>query len=113
MHEMSLAMAAVDLAAEQATARGFAKVTALWLEIGPFSCVDADTIAFCFEAAASGTPVEGAQLHFQPCHAEVWCLACAQPVALSQRGEPCPLCGSFELRIVQGDSLRITNIEVS
>lgn len=52
MHEMSLAMAAIDLAAEQATQRGFTRVTALWLEVGSFSCVDPDTIAFCFEAAA-------------------------------------------------------------
>ncbi len=59
MHEMSLAMAAIDLAAEQATQRGFTKVTALWLEVGSFSCVDPDTIAFCFEAAARAPPSKG------------------------------------------------------
>ena len=64
MHEMSLAMAAIDLAAEQATQRGFNKVTTLWLEVGSFSCVDPDTIAFCFEAAAKGTSVEGPSCTF-------------------------------------------------
>ena len=78
MHEMSLAMAAIDLAAEQATQRGFTKVTALWLEVGSFSCVDPDTIAFCFEATAKGTAVEGAQLHFQHQAAEAWCYDCNQ-----------------------------------
>ncbi len=56
MHEMSLAMAAIDLAAEQATQRGFNKVTALWLEVGSFSCVDPDTIAFCLRRPPRAPP---------------------------------------------------------
>lgn len=113
MHEMSLAMAAIDLAAEQATQRGFHKVTALWLEIGSFSCVDQSTIAFCFEAAAKGTVVEGARLHFQHKIAEGWCYDCSKTVQLSERGQPCPDCGGYKLRVAQGDSLHITDIEVS
>ena len=113
MHEMSLAMAAIDLAAEQATQRGFTKVTALWLEVGSFSCVDPDTIAFCFEAAAKGTVVEGAQLYFQHQAAEAWCYDCNQTVTLTERGQACPECGGYKLRVAQGDSLRITDIEVS
>ena len=113
MHEMSLAMAAIDLAAEQATQRGFTKVTALWLEVGSFSCVDPDTIAFCFEAAAKDTAVEGAQLHFQHQAAEAWCYDCNKTVTLTERGQACPGCGGYKLRVAQGDSLRITDIEVS
>ncbi|MGY6037367.1 hydrogenase maturation nickel metallochaperone HypA [Aeromonas sp. AE23HZ002T15] len=113
MHEMSLAMAAIDLAAEQASQRGFSKVTAIWLEVGSFSCVDPDTIAFCFEAAAKGTAVEGASLHFQHQIAEGWCYDCSKTVALAERGQACPECGGYKLRVAQGDSLRITDIEVS
>ena len=113
MHEMSLAMAAIDLAAEQARQRGFNKVTALWLEIGSFSCADQETIAFCFDAAAKGTAVEGASLHFQHKAAEGWCYDCSQTVVLSERGQACPSCGGYKLRVAQGDSLRITDIEVS
>ena len=112
MHEMSLAMAAVELAAEQAASRGFNKVTALWLEIGNFSCVDADTIAFCFDAAAKGTAAEGAQVHFVHKAAIGWCYECEQNVELIERGQACPRCGGFKLRVEQGDSLRITEIEV-
>lgn len=113
MHEMSLAMAAIELVTEQAAQRGFSKVNALWLEVGSFSCIDPDAIAFCFEAAAKGTAVEGARLHFQRQAAEGWCYDCCKTVPLTERGQACPECGGYKLRIAQGDSLRITDIEVS
>ncbi|MGL5039876.1 MAG: hydrogenase maturation nickel metallochaperone HypA, partial [Aeromonas sp.] len=106
MHEMSLAMAAIDLATEQAAQRGFHKVTALWLEVGSFACVDPDTIAFCFDAAAKGTAVEGAALHFAHQEAHAWCYDCNQTVTLTERGQACPTCGGYQLRVAQGDSLR-------
>lgn len=113
MHEMSLAMAAIDLACEQTRRRGFSKINAIWLEIGSFSCVEADTIAFCFEAAAKDTLAQGAQLHFVQQRAMGWCYDCQQTVPLAQRGQACPQCGGYQIRIAQGDSLRITDIEVS
>jgi hydrogenase nickel incorporation protein HypA/HybF len=113
MHEMSLAMSAIDLVVEEAARQGYAKVTGVWLEVGRFSCVEADTIAFCFEAAARGTAAEGAALHFEHKAAEAWCYDCARTVTLEERGQPCPHCGGFKLRVAQGDSLRVTNIEVA
>ena len=64
MHEMSLAAAAIDLAAEQAT-RGL--VTALWLgsAASPASTPTPLPSARVSEAAAKGTVAQGAQLHFQ------------------------------------------------
>ncbi|MDO2948327.1 hydrogenase maturation nickel metallochaperone HypA [Aeromonas simiae] len=113
MHEMSLAMSTIDLVVETATRQGFSKVTGVWLEVGRLSCVEADTIAFCFEAAARATPAEGARLHIEHKGAEAWCYECHLTVTLEQRGQSCPQCGGFQLRVAQGDSLRVTNIEVA
>ncbi len=79
----------------------------------PTSSQRAVTIAFCFEAAAQGTVAQGAQLHFQHQAAEAWCYDCNQTVTLTERGQACPECGGYKLRVAQGDSLRITDIEVS
>jgi hydrogenase nickel incorporation protein HypA/HybF len=56
---------------------------------------------------------QGAQLHFQHQAAEAWCYDCNQTVTLTERGQACPECGGYKLRVAQGDSLRITDIEVS
>ena len=89
MHEMSLAMSTVDLVVETATRQGLTKVTGVWLEVGRLSCVEADTIAFCFEAAARATPAEGARLHIEHKGAEAWCYEChARSAGVFSCGSP-------------------------
>lgn len=112
MHEMSLCSETVKLLAEQASIKGYRKVTAVWLEVGAFSCVEPDALRFCFTAAAKGSLVEGAALHIVRPEGKAWCFDCNQQVVVSRQGDGCPVCGSYQLKIAQGDNLRIKEIEV-
>ena len=66
-----------------------------------------------FRGGSQGHRRRRAQLHFQHQAAEAWCYDCNQTVTLTERGQACPECGGYKLRVAQGDSLRITDIEVS
>ncbi|OAN11305.1 hydrogenase nickel incorporation protein HybF [Photobacterium jeanii] len=112
MHEMSLSMETVDLIAAQTRQKGFNKVTKVWLEIGVLSCVEPDTIAFCFDLAAKETLVEGAELEIVSKEGKALCYDCDQTVALAKRGDSCPLCQGYKLKVLQGDEMRIKEIEV-
>ncbi len=116
MHEMSLAINIIDLAEEQCRKQADScpvqRITGIWLEIGPLSCADPETIRYCFEIASRETLAERAVLNITKPRGEAWCLDCEQVIPLDIRGAPCPKCAGFNLKLTQGDELRIKEIEV-
>src|SRR5689334_2213828 len=76
MHELSIAMALVDLACEASDRLRVTKIDALHVSIGPLCGVVEDALAFSFELAAAGTPVEGARLVVQQAPLRAFCVSC-------------------------------------
>lgn len=113
MHEMSLCMSLVDLIAGEAELRGFHRVTRVVLEVGALSHVDPQALAFGFEVSAKGTVADGATLTWLSVPGQAWCVDCTQTVALAQRGDACPHCGSYKLMVTAGEELRLKELEVS
>jgi hydrogenase nickel incorporation protein HypA/HybF len=62
MHELSIALALVELACEEVDRRQLPHVHAVHLRLGSLSGVVRDSLLFSFDAAAAGTPIEGASL---------------------------------------------------
>jgi len=44
---------------------------------------------------------------------QAWCMGCAQTVAIHQRGDACPGCGSYQLQPTGGMELRVIDMQVS
>ena len=63
MHELGITRNLIAIAGEAARGRRVVRIT---LEIGARAGVAAEAIAFCFDAVAPGTPVEGAVLDIVP-----------------------------------------------
>ena len=112
MHEMSLADGISRIIMAQAEEHGFSKVLTVRIEIGRLAHVDPDALAFCFGAVMKGTPAESAKLVIERADGLVWCLGCAEQVAINAWGDACPKCGSFYLKADGGDGMRILDLEV-
>lgn len=112
MHEMSIAEGIVQLLEEQAAAQRFERVKAVWLEIGPLAALEVESLRFCFEAVTRGSLAEGARLEIVELPGRAWCLGCNASVAIRQRYDACPQCGSHRLQVTQGDELRVKELEV-
>lgn len=112
MHEMSIAEGIVQILEEQAGEQGFTRVRTVWLEIGPLAAVESQALLFCFEAVARHTLAEQARLEILELPGQAWCLGCSQTVAIRQRYDTCPQCGSHHLQVTRGDELRIKELEV-
>ncbi|MDJ0686493.1 MAG: hydrogenase maturation nickel metallochaperone HypA [Alphaproteobacteria bacterium] len=112
MHELSLCEHIRDMLEEKVRTDGFAHVNRVWLEMGPFSCVDPEALRFAFAIAMHGTVVENATLQIDTVPAEARCLACDKEATMTQLGDPCPHCGETALHTVGGDDLRVSRIEV-
>lgn len=112
MHEMSLCESIVQTLEEQARVQQYEKVQLVRLEIGALAGVEPEALRFGFEVVTQGTLAEGAQLDIVPVAGQAWCLPCAKKVAVSQRFDACPHCGSYQLQITSGEELRIKELEV-
>jgi hydrogenase nickel incorporation protein HypA/HybF len=113
MHEISICENIRDVLEEQARAQSFDTVKRISLEIGPLSGVEIEALKFGFDAVMSGSLAEGAALDIIETQGKAWCFSCGQTVAIAARYDPCPNCGSHELKVTGGEELRIKELEVN
>ncbi len=114
MHELTLCQRALELIEQQAVRHNARKVTAVWLKIGAFSCVERSALEFCFDLICRDSLAEGCELHIEQQDAECWCPECQQYVTLlSQRVRQCPHCGCDHLNIVADEGLQIKRMEIA
>ena len=112
MHEMALAESMLEIVLQTARGNDAARVTLVRLEIGALSHVEPEALRFCFDAVTRGSLAERARLEIIVTPGAAWCMPCAETVPLSARGQPCPRCGSYQLNVVQGDAMRVKDIEI-
>lgn len=113
MHEMSLCEGLVQTLEAQATAQHFTKVHKVWLEIGALATIEPEAIHFNFPIVARGTLAEDAELITEVVDGEAWCMQCCARVAVRRHGDGCPNCGSYQLQILEGQQMRVRQLEVS
>ena len=113
MHELSIAMSLVEMAAEKAAALGDVQVEALRVRLGPLSGVVKEALLFSFDLAAEGTPIAGARLEVEDVALTVFCSACAQERELpGVQSLACPVCGAPTPRVLRGKELELASLEI-
>jgi hydrogenase nickel incorporation protein HypA/HybF len=112
MHEVSLIESVVAIVDEARRTQGFARLRTIRLQVGELSHAAPDALRFCFDAVTSGTIAEGAALMIEMTPGQGACPGCGQIVAIAERFAECPLCKSPDVRMVAGDAVRVTELEV-
>ena len=108
MHELGIAQEIIEIIAARAGEGRIARVT---LEIGKHALILPDSIRFCFDLCAEGTPAEGARLEIIEIAGLARCRACGAEVALEQPFSACA-CGGVDLQWLSGDEIKIKEIEL-
>jgi hydrogenase nickel incorporation protein HypA/HybF len=112
MHELSIALSIVDVAAEEAGRRG-GRVAAVHLKLGPLSGVVKDALVSAYSLAREGTPLERAELVVEEVPLVAYCPACAAERALAGPQELCcPACGAATPEVVSGRELEVVALEI-
>ncbi len=112
MHEMSIAMSVVDAVCDHARQEGCSMVTGIELVVGRLSGVDAESLRFCFSAAARSTSAEGAELVVEEREAVGVCEACGLRFPVTSYHARCPGCGQYRVRIESGEELAVKSITI-
>ncbi|WP_236243729.1 hydrogenase maturation nickel metallochaperone HypA [Streptomyces sp. CC228A] len=114
MHELSIASAIVERAAEVAQAHGGGAVSAVTVRVGELSGVVADALAFSFEVVREGTPLAAARLLVEEVPARAHCGPCG--TAFDVGCPPlfwCPRCDRAAPELLSGRELDITGVELA
>ncbi len=112
MHELSLSENMLQIIEEAAAEQGFTKVKTVWMEIGQLSCVEKEALQFCFSSVVDGTVAQQAKLEIIEIAGSGWCLHCACELAVSSRYDACPGCGTYAIKVIRGEEMRIRELEV-
>ena len=119
MHELSLAIAIVELVERHAAGR---RVSAVRVQAGALRQAVPQSLEFQFGFAARGSACEGARLEQELVAALLRCEECGRewdpgPSPAQTEDElivsfRCPGCGSRRFEVVRGDELTVESIEV-
>ncbi len=113
MHELSIATAVLERAAEEARRHAPARVTAVRVRVGELAGVVPDALRFSFDVARRGTALAAARLLVEEITATARCAPCGDDFAV---GTPpflwCPRCDRPTTRLLTGRELEITGIEL-
>lgn len=112
MHELSIALSLLDVAAEAAARLGHPSVAAIHVRVGPLSGVVADALVSAYELAREGTPFAATRLEVEAVPVVVHCPACdAERTPTALQDLRCPSCGG-PARVVRGRELEVVALEV-
>jgi len=113
MHELSIALTIIDVAAEQAAQRSAARVHAVHLRLGALSGVVREALESAFVLARQGSPLADARLSIEDCPVLLHCAACdRQRPAVAAHDLRCAECGAPSGELVGGRELEIFALEI-
>lgn len=113
MHELSIAVALVDLAEGAAARLGVDRIQALHVRVGPLAGVVEEALTFSFEIASAGTVVEGARLLLERAPLLAFCPVCNEEKSIpTPQHLRCPACHTSTPDVRSGRQLELAAVEV-
>jgi hydrogenase nickel incorporation protein HypA/HybF len=114
MHELSIALSILDIAAEEAERRDNAQVEAIHIKLGPLSGVVREALTSAFELASEGTSFAGCRLEIEDIAITVRCPSCnAERPVQSMQLLCCSECGTPASEVVHGRELQVSAMELA
>jgi len=113
MHELSIALSILDVAAEAAECQGGGRVTAIHLRLGPLSGVVKDALRAAYDLAREDSDMPAAELIVEEVLLVAYCPTCAVERTLPSPQELyCPACGTATPDVFRGRELEVVALEI-
>lgn len=112
MHELSVALGIVKIAADETAKAGAKQVELIELEIGDLAGIDFESLEFVWPVAVKDTVLEDAIKKITILEGKAKCVDCDAIFSIKHLYDSCPKCGSNFKGIIQGKELRVKALEV-
>lgn len=113
MHEVSIAEGILSAVTRTLQNEPEARVSSVTVSIGELAGVDIEALLFAWDSVVRGTCADHSKLQINRIPGEAWCMQCSQNVALHRHGDPCPICGGFQLMPVKGHELKVESLDIA
>ena len=110
MHEMSIATNILQIAED--SMNGHQQLLSITVEIGQLAGVELEALTFCFKALKESSRYPNLELIVEEIPGEGECQQCGKTVSMKEMFAVCPGCGSYTVKPVRGQELRVASIEV-
>ncbi len=111
MHELSIAQEILNIVKNSIPSET-QKLKSVKIRVGKLSGILIDSLKFCFEAIINDTEFSGASLDVIEIPIKISCAECKTDTELNEPIFICPRCNSFNVQLLAGRELEITEIEV-
>jgi len=113
MHELSIALSILDIAAEEAQRHGGARVRGIHLRLGPLSGVVKEALMSAYELAREGSALGDAELIIEDVPVRASCPICQTTRAITSVPQLfCPECGAPTPDVESGRELEVFALEI-
>jgi hydrogenase nickel incorporation protein HypA/HybF len=112
MHELSLAQSIIEIVEKSVPEDFNQRIVSVHLDIGQLSGIEIDALTFAFSIIRKDTLLGNADLIITRIHGLARCRECGHEFELNEYGNPCPLCQSYSLQILQGKEMKVLHISV-
>ena len=112
MHELSIALALIDVAAAESRRAGATRVSRVRCRVGELRQIEDALLREAFDVAREGTCCGAAELIIEKAPLRAWCPRCRAAFAVQQWRWNCPECGVEGEPRAGGDELELLSIDV-
>lgn len=112
MHEISIAQSILDLVRQHVPAPQIPEVALVRVRVGSLSGVVGESLAFCFEALVTDTPLGRARLDIERVPTTCACGDCGHRFEPEAMIFLCPACGGGRTRLESGADLQVVHVEL-
>jgi hydrogenase nickel incorporation protein HypA/HybF len=113
MHELSIALSLLDVAAEEASRLGACRVAAIHVQLGHLSGVVREALASAFELARAESSLANCELVIEEVPTVVHCPGCgADRLVMSIQQICCSVCGIPTPQVIRGRELELVALEI-
>ena len=112
MHEAGIAQNILDIVLDTAEANNAHNVVKVYVKVGSMTAIEPDCLTFAYDALKEETIASGSTLIIDEVAASGVCNDCKNRCAYDGYIMTCSKCGSFNVELLSGEELQVTEIEV-
>jgi len=113
MHEASIAASLIEIVLDTAKNNNSEKVNKVFVKIGRLAAIEIDSLFFAYDAIKEEYDViKESELVVEDVQITGKCNKCGETDVYEEMFFACSKCGSFEVDLLTGEELAITEIEV-
>lgn len=112
MHEVGIANSILEAGQTEAARLAGSRLTRIGVRVGVLSGVDMEALKFALTALRKGTELEAVEIDLQSCPRRNLCMGCGHEFETALYSEPCPMCAEIESKLIGGEELELSFVEV-